>query len=167
MIIRNKIARWTCVVRVCKIKNENRNKFCCEWKWCFGLLLVTVLFPSIEKFSLKMFRFFRAAHLEPDQDQERQQRQPLLQSDQIPYQSSYDSISENEVVNRSMVDLARFDYLFPHPIKAQSLCLLYMHTHPSINLVLLSFFHEIQRRLVSNFVQMSLSWVWCIQMPFN
>lgn len=59
-----------------------------------------------------MFRFFRSGHLEPDQDQEQQQRQPLLQSDQIPYQSSYDSISEHEVVNSLMVDSNRFDYFF-------------------------------------------------------
>lgn len=51
-----------------------------------------------------MFRFFRNAHPEQDRDQEQQQRQPLLQSDQIPYQSSYDSISENEVVICWMVD---------------------------------------------------------------
>lgn len=45
-----------------------------------------------------MFRFFRSGQQDRDQEQQ-QQRQPLLQPDQIPYQSSYDSISENEVLD--------------------------------------------------------------------
>lgn len=32
--------------------------------------------------------------------QDEEQQQPLIQPEQVPYQSSYDSISENEVVQQ-------------------------------------------------------------------
>lgn len=101
-----------------------------------------------------MFRFLRSGHLEPDQNLDQQQRQPLLQSDQVPYQSSYDSISENEVVICLMVNRFVFS-----PIKAHSLYIL--HTYQSIQLLLVfifTFTHT--HRRTRSFVLIFFIYVW-------